>query len=497
MIAPRGKIQDPKTTSQEPFHRPITLALAAGLYPLLFYYSRNFTMIDSWAHLGYFLMFFLGVPLLLFLLATWILNRFNVPFGKYVLPFMNLVIFFFFLKIILFTGAQKKIMLGAIIISACAVYFLHKHMAKWIMIQFLLACIGLITLIPVLIKNLNYSNDWAKQPDGIGDVSFNKKPNIYYIQPDGYVNFSELERGYYNYKQCNFKSFLTENGFKNYPDFRSNYDATLASNSATFAMKHHFYTADAGTGEIVKARNIIMGDNAVLDILKKNGYKTYFFAEYPYLLMNRPKLGYDYVNYNYSEIPFMGTGLENRKEILPEFINVLDRVGENQPKFFFIEIFNPTHIDGSSVGKNLVAKKRNQYLENLKKADNSLTDLIGAILKRDPNALILIMADHGGYVGMERFQQGNEKTEDSDKIYSMFSSILSVHWPENSPPSYDEKFKSPINVFRILFSFLSEDASYLNHLEKDSSYGLILEGAPQGVYELIDERYETGFKEIN
>ena len=388
-------------------------------------------------------------------------------------------------------------MLGAIIISACAVYFLHKHMAKWIMIQFLLACIGLITLIPVLIKNLNYSNDWAKQPDGIGDVSFNKKPNIYYIQPDGYVNFSELERGYYNYKQCNFKSFLTENGFKNYPDFRSNYDATLASNSATFAMKHHFYTADAGTGEIVKARNIIMGDNAVLDILKKNGYKTYFFAEYPYLLMNRPKLGYDYVNYNYSEIPFMGTGLENRKEILPEFINVLDRVGENQPKFFFIEIFNPTHIDGSSVGKNLVAKKRNQYLENLKKADNSLTDLIGAILKRDPNALILIMADHGGYVGMERFQQGNEKTEDSDKIYSMFSSILSVHWPENSPPSYDEKFKSPINVFRILFSFLSEDASYLNHLEKDSSYGLILEGAPQGVYELIDERYETGFKEIN
>ena len=142
-------------------------------------------------------------------------------------------------------------------------------------------------------------------------------------------------------------------------------------------------------------------------------------------------------------------------------------------------------------------KKRTQYLESFKKADNSLTDLIGAILKRDPNALILIMADHGGYVGMERFQQGNEKTEDSDKIYSMFSSILSVHWPENSPPSYDEKFKSPINVFRILFSFLSEDASYLNHLEKDSSYGLILEGAPQGVYELIDERYETGFKEIN
>src|SRR5690606_8842540 len=127
--------------------------------------------------------------------------------------------------------------------------------------QLILAVIGLFSLVPVISKNLNYSKDWMQQPDNIENVVFNKKPNVYYIQPDGYANFSELGGGYYNFDNSEFETFLEQNSFKSYADFRSNYDATLASNSSIFMMKHHFYSASAGSGEVARARNIILGDN--------------------------------------------------------------------------------------------------------------------------------------------------------------------------------------------------------------------------------------------
>jgi hypothetical protein len=475
---------------------PILAAVSAGLYPLVFFYSKNFTLIDSWAHLGYLVSLFLVVPILVVFVLFKIFRKAKSSWVKYLLPFLNLALFFFFLKIILIAGPQRKIGLLLLIAAAVLAYFFYRYFGKWMVFQLLLAAIGLAALVPKAIANLNYDKSWMQQPDAILDCEFKHKPNIYYIQPDGYVNFSEINKGYYQFDNRKFQDFLANNGFKSYPDFRSNYDATLASNAATFSMKHHFYSADAGAGEIAGARNIIMGNNPVLKILKRNSYQTYFLAEHPYLMMNRPKLGYDYTNFNFSDLPFIGTGMETQKEILPDIKRILLAEKGLEPKFFFIEIFQPKHIDGSGMGENLVQKKRAEYFENLKQANQTLERLIDTILKNDPDALILIMADHGGYVGMERFQDGNVKTTDPLKIYSMFSSILSVRWPKELKPEFDSKLKTPVNTFRILFSALSETNSYLEHLQEDASYGLIFKGAARGVYKMIDREYHPVFEKV-
>lgn len=476
---------------------PVLAAVAAGLYPLFFYYSRNFTMIDSWVHLGYFLVLFLFGPILVFMLWNWIFTLLlNLRWKKYVLPFLNIFVFLFFLKMILYGGLQKKMIIVIFIIAGLIAFFLYKYFKKWLLVQLLLAVVGFFALIPVIIQNFTYSDAWTQLPDAIQQVAFKQKPNVYYIQPDGYSSFSELKKGYYNFDNTEFEAFLSQNHFKSYPNFRSNYDATLASNSATFAMKHHLYSGSTNSGEVTRARNIILSDNSVLRVFKKNGYKTYFFTEFPYLMMNRPKMGYDFSNFSYSDVPFLGTGLENKKNILPEFRKVLGERSFSGPKFFFIEIFNPKHIDGSSWGDNLVKRKRAQYLENLHKANETIKSLTHEILKNDPNALILIMADHGGYVGMERLQQGNVKTADRDKVFSIFGSLLSIHWSKEEIPRYDDKLKTSVNVFRILFSYLSRNTSYLDHLETDSSYGVITEGAPDGVYELINENDSLVFRMV-
>ena len=108
------------------------------------------------------------------------------------------------------------------------------------------------------------------------------------------------------------------------------------------------------------------------------------------------------------------------------------------------------------------------------------------IQEKDPEGLILIMADHGGYLGYEYMLEVRNKTLDRDRLYSAFSTQLSIKWPNGEVPQIDKHFKSGINTFRILFSYLAEDHKYLENLQDNSSYTIISQGAPKGVYKCID-----------
>ncbi len=353
-------------------------------------------------------------------------------------------------------------------------------------LQLILAIISLFWLVPTIQNQWAYSNEWTTQPDTIEEVKFTKKPNVYYIQPDGYVNISELGKGFYEYiDNSEYWEFLRENGFKIYPGIRSNYSSTLVSNSSTFTMKHHYYNNGFNFSEITNARNIIVSDNPVLNIFKNNGYKTHFFAEYAYLLSNFPEMGYDVCNFDYDDIGFITKGFDKRQDVsipLKKYISE----EKNTPKFFFIELLKPGHVESDknkTLGKMEEAKK---YASNLAIANERLTELITIIKENDPDGLIVIMADHGGYVGYDYMLEVREKTLERDLVYSAFSTQLSINWPKGEAPEIDKHFKSGINTFRILFSYLSDNNTYLEHLQEDATYTIIKSGAPRGVYKCID-----------
>ncbi|MCW9036287.1 MULTISPECIES: hypothetical protein [Altibacter] len=475
---------------------PALAAVAAGLYPVFFYFTNNYTLINTWGHVGYFTLFFLVVPVIGFWLIHKLSKRFvPIRWQKYILPFLNVFVFLFLLKVCLYAGLQKKMTLGILVIAALFSYFLYKHLKKVIVLQLLLALIATFTLIPTIISQLNYSKEWMEQPDAIEQAIFTKRPNVYLIQPDGYANFSEIDRGYYNLDNSKFETYLLSNGFKNYPNFRSNYPSTLSSNSATFVMKHHYFNRGVSFSEAVNARNVIISNNAVLNIFKQNGYKTHFLAEMPYLLLNRPEIGYDYANFSYKDISYIGTGLGVRQDILEPLTETL-QMDPEKPKFFFIEIFNPGHIHGRKADSKGVEGERMLWEESLKNANGMLTKTIDIILDKDPEALVVIMADHGGFVGMEYTNQIYTKTQDRDLIYSIFTSQLSIHWPNNDAPEFDTEIRTPVNLFRYLFSYLADNNTYLNHLQEDESFVIINEGAPKGVYSYIDSEGNIVFKKI-
>lgn len=472
---------------------PVLKALAAGLYPLLFYYTNNYKMINSWGHLGYFISLFLLAPVVIFFIAHKLsgidLLKKLQPF---VLPFLNFFFFFSYLNVALYAGFSWIRTLVIFGVSILLAFLLRKFFKKIIGFELILAVVGIFTLTPVVIKQLNYSKEWMKQPDNIEAAIFKKKPNIYYIQPDGYANFSELKKGHYKIENAEFESFLKENNFKTYPNFRSNYAATLPTNSALFMMKHHYYNDGSDFTETIDARNVIVSDNSVLRILINNNYRTFFITEQPYFLTNKPKLGYDFCNFSTKEISFVTTGIEKPKDVIQPFKDYLEEYTEG-PNFFFVEIFNPGHITNTMDDSKGVEGERKHYIESLKESNKKLTELTNTILKNDPGALIIIMADHGGFVGMTNTSESYTKNTDPDFVNSIFSTILAIHWPNGEAPKFDTTLKTSVNLFRILTAYLSENDSYLANLQPDESFIIINFGAPQGIYKYLDNEGDVVF----
>ncbi|HEX8014863.1 MAG TPA: hypothetical protein VF465_06480, partial [Flavobacterium sp.] len=54
----------------------------------------------------------------------------------------------------------------------------------------------------------------------------------------------------------------------------------------------------------------------------------------------------------------------------------------------------------------------------------------------------------------------------------IYSNLIAIKWNDEMHNQYDKKLKTNVNIFRILFSYLSEDKSLLDNLENDGSYNI-------------------------
>jgi hypothetical protein len=475
---------------------PVIAAIAAGLYPLLYYYDKNFTLINSWSQFFFFLCFYLLIPIISFYLLYTVFIK--IPpvhkYTKYLIPVLNLCLFVFLIVISTY-GFNNKILTIALVCAFILAVLLKDHFKKIIILQFILSGLVFAKLVPDLFRHITYSSDWMEQADNIEGVVFKKKPNVYIIQADGYANFSELKEENYNFDNSDFESFLEEKDFKLYENYRSNYISTLSSNSSMFAMKHHYYnTPKPGLNELYNARDIIVGDNPVVSIFKKNSYKTFLLIETPYLLVNKPEIGYDYSNIGLEEVAYMANSKRKRRDLLKELEEMVPE-NKNSNNFYFIEKISPGHVSTFKSGSSGIDQERLEYIENLKNANNWLKDTIDYITKVDSNSLIVLVADHGGFVGLEYSMQSKEKLKEDHLVKSIFTSALAIRWPEQEP-DFSNKLQTNVNLFRILFSYLSEDEKYLENLQEDKSYSVMEKGAPFGVYELINEKGEVVFNKF-
>ena len=475
----------------------ILAAIAAGLYPLLYYYDQNFALINSKSQLLFFVVNYILLPLLAFYILQFIVRKFKLSTKVHAIlvSILNLTFFSVLIVVTLFGFYIPKLVLAVIIGIVLGLIF-YKHRKKVMLFQLILTFLVLPKLIPDLYREVFYTTSWMQQPDTIEAVVFKKKPNVYVIQPDGYVNFSELNNTLYNFDNSTFENFLADNKFTFYPNFRSNYTSTLSSNSSMFGMKHNYYgNKTFGINPSQNTGNEIVGDNPVLRIFKNNNYKTFLMLHTPYIIVNRPKIDFDYCNISLSEIPYIARGFHIRKDLSNDVKTAIQE-NKNTSNFFFIECMLPRHIVTHDSPKNNIQTERLLYLERLEEANNWLTDLITYINKEDKDGVIIIVADHGGYVGLSSMQQNEVKQTDRDIVYSIFSSALAVKW-NGETPDFEKGLQSSVNVFRTLFSYLGEDDSFLNNLQPNESFTIIRKNNPPGVYKLIDEEGKVVYEKLD
>lgn len=471
---------------------PLLAGFSVGFYLIMFVYSRNFGIVNSWQQLLFFIGYYILLPMLCLYAGYKIAGL--AKFSRYRRNFLftGMIGFFaFYLLQINNIGFSKKIAFIMIVLIAAIVSFrIKKYYKLLIILLFLMSAFNIKPLVSVVITAGTASDEWKQQPDNIEEIVFKKKPNIYFIQPDGYTSFANLKDSIHNFDNSEYETFLRDNGFTLYDNYRSNYYSTLLSNSSAFSMKHHYIAKQVQSYE---AREIIVGDNAVLKILKNNGYKASFITENPYLMINRPMLGYDYTNINYNDIPYLKDGFGISKDVEEDLFKQIN-TNEKSGNFYFVEKFSPGHIHVYEADSEGIKEEAAAYIQNLREANTWIKKVIKYIEKNDSEAIIIIGADHGGFAGFKNTLESVHRTQSKNLIYSIYGSHLAIKWNSNISSEYDNNLSSSVNLFRTVFSFLAEDNSYLDNLQDNSSY--INLQTPPGKYKYIDNDGKVVFEKL-
>jgi hypothetical protein len=463
---------------------PVLAGFSVGFYAFTFYFSNNFDLVNSWQQILFFSFYFIVFPSLTILVIFKLLKKSNYSNFTPRIIAASIVLFgaIFIIGIPALFVSYKRIALFSFVILFILFLKIKNH--KYLIVfMFLLSAMPVYKLGKIIRLNFTNSAEWQVQPDAILETKFRKTPNVYYIQPDGYASEVNLNGSLYQYDNSEFDGWLKDRKFTLYNDYRSNYESTMYSNSSCFYMKHHF------SNEFSKfkyARDLIVGRNPVLEIFKKNNYKTFFITERPYLLMNRPSLYYDYCNFKSEELPHFNDGWSNFKEITNEINNQIVSNKETN-NFFFIEKFKPGHIGVYKNGNLGIERERIEYIKRLKSANDWLKKIIMFIEKNDKHSIVIIGADHGGFVGFDYAIQAQNKITDRKLLNSIFGAKLAIKWNGAEHSEYDAQLKTPVNLFRILFSYLSEDKLLLNNLQPNTSYNCYDSSDFSKVYKAIDD----------
>lgn len=485
-----------KSESSYSFKQKLAGAMGAGLYPLLHYYNGNFDIADSWYQLFLLIILCLGLPLICIFLFPLLFNFKKLQvFKSNYLSAINFVVFFGLLALLIFHYNKKGIAL-VLLMAGILGLLLNRHLNRVVWLQLFLAVLSFMTLLPKIYFMATYNSNWTQVADDIEEVNLKYRPNIYLIQPDGYANSKNLKAPPYSYDNSNFEEWLTQNRFEIYEGFRSNYYSTLTSNSSLFSMKHHHYqNTYPGNLKTYGSQEVIVGKNVTLDILKKNGYTTHLVTDNSFFLTNRKLKAYDFCNIPQRKVLFYDTGGIPYTDIENDFHDYLStQKGHN---FYFIEKTIPSHIMYTKAASLGVEMERSTYLQRLEESNQWLKVLIKSIDEFDPNPLIIIAADHGGYVSLNYVKEVENRKLTKEETVSVFTAFLSIRWPNEVSLEDKIEFDTSVNLFRTLFSVLSERPDLLSHKEDNSSFIPLYEGLNANFYQCLDNNGNYGYLQIN
>lgn len=481
---------------------PYVLALLVGVFPVAFLLSNNWFIFANSQSLSIFAAFSLLIFLTLatyYLWLSWVFKKLfpnNAPRLLQQLYVLGSILVLIYLLRGTFQEFSANGLFSALIIVLFALglgWFLPK--SQFLHLNTILMILCIVNVGSGLYSMLNSTEETSfvdKGEDSVrqkvyDQVRFQKKPNVYYIVPDGYPNRKGLKE-IFGLDNTKMYQQLESMGFRINHHTLSNYRSTLSSISSLLGMQHHYYQGSIGNFELLYSREYMVSEkNPVVRLFKANGFQVHYvhendqmFAKGCFIDLCSPNyfLG-DFIDIlvprKLQAIPFIAKAIGKSGEASMErVLNHIDKISALPMNYFtYIHLKNPSHSPTSKQTRESLASFRKVFAKKIEVANKQITKVVDRILTRDPSALIILNADHGAwglgaykYAQMEIFEGVPAELIALDHL----GVLLAIRWPENNVPEYELGIRTNINLFRYIFAYLTENQDILNTKVPDDSF---------------------------
>jgi hypothetical protein len=481
---------------------PYTLALLVGVYPLAFYFSNNWFIFAVGRSI-----FLLGIfALIIFLVLTtyyvglsWLFRTFfNDGPSRLLQQFY--VAGAILALVYLLRHTLKEISGFGLIVSIVLVLMAlglgwispKKQILHLNSLLFILSILNIGSSIYPMLNTTEASSFIGQGEDEsrqkvYDQIRFQKKPNVYYIVPDGYPNQKALKE-IYEWDNTKMYQQLETLGFNIQHQAFSNYRSTLPSISALLGMQHHYYRGSVGNFELLYSREFIVSEkNPVVRIFKNNGYQVHYVHEWGMVFAKGCFI--DLCSPNSFWGDFIGILLPSRLFRIPVVAEVFGRLpGASMERvlshineayappinyFTYIHLNSPSHSPTTAQTREELSKFRQDYFKKIQASNKKITEVVNRILTRDANALIILNADHGGW-GFGAFKYAQMKVFEGvpDDVIALdhLGVLLAIRWPESNVPEFNQDIKTNVNLFRYIFAYLSGSQEILTTKVPDHGY---------------------------
>jgi hypothetical protein len=526
---------------------PYFLALLAGLWPITFYTSNNWFMFEPSripVIVGTFTSIIWLTLSLFYLVLSHLWRRvFNLNESKAVVRifvFVTILVMAYLLRRTfvpmvsgLLGGAHVLALRGVflvmvVLIASTVAWFIPKVQIFRVNIVLGVMSIPILgmgvnsimstrsgpTMFPHAERGFDAKED-ARQ-GSVAQVRFSKKPNVYYIVPDGYPN-GEALKAIFNLDATDFHERLKVSGFTIYPSTFSNYADTLASMTSLLGTDHHYYRWTVGNLEFLDARTfIVSAENPVVESFRNNGYQIHYVHQDEFLFSSgclvdscwpMPFWGSDdfkdiLVSPRLRSLPLVARVHEaitatggvpkdkQRRSVIQRAVERFDLMSQRQiPHFTYLHLDSPGHSFPGPQTSEQLASFRKDYGRDIQRANDEILSIVSNILTRDPNALIIVNADHGAWgYGNILYTKKELLVDMSDYLIGLdhLGALLAIRWPD-AAPRYDQDLRTNVNLFRHIFSYLSENKDIVATKVPDDGFVWMMVEGQKVVWKVVND----------
>lgn len=411
------------------------------LYFNIFLWSKNVSMFSK-TELSYSFIAIITLSILYYVISYFIFSLFylkiqndkvlKLGIGFFIGIFIGVICNFLFFRT-LFFPYHHIVMYASVLGIVLIVYFnIAQYFVKF-------SCVLLI----IAFCSFGY-NSYKNFSVLIDDtdkylVEFKDKPNIYMVWLESFHGARTL-KDVYHVDVSPLTKFLEENEFIVFENVYSSGPTTLSSLTSLFSLGAvNFNDFTAGKDDAKTAiRKLIAGGpgNNVLKILKYNGYVTnvsiggsyyftfkenyldyapidlysnnYFYPCYAFSKFSNSIL-LQFPRFNFSQFPRFKLDVPI-KNFLESEIDKMQRL--KQPYFLSIKYDEAFHVswDSYSDKRRTELIESGKYQKQIERGISDIPMLISVILKKDPNAVIVIYGDHGvhTYAGINNLRDMQE-----------------------------------------------------------------------------------------